>query len=143
MLCSQKFKTKRGLSVHLARTHNIHGPHGRFSLKIFQEFFPLLEKKRWTKAEKMLDLALKNAEDDEWLKGYIHALSGMIISLRTSYSAHEPYIVSLKEFGSKKLQETKNDFQDLSKILTSKNIFDAAYFQAWKDFTQYTIRKQN
>jgi len=71
-------------------------------LKTIQKFFPLLEKKRWAKAEKILKLTTKNAGDDEWKKGYIHALSGMIIALKVSYSPPQPYIVSLKEFSKNK-----------------------------------------
>jgi len=102
LLCDKEFKTERGLSVHLARTHDVHGSHGRLSLKTIQKFFPLLEKKRWAKAEKILKLTTKNAGDDEWKKGYIHALSGMIIALKVSYSPPQPYIVSLKEFSKNK-----------------------------------------
>jgi septation ring formation regulator EzrA len=139
LLCDKKFKTKKGLSVHLARTHDVHGSHGRLSLKTIQKFFPLLKKKRWAKAEKFLKRTMENAEDDEWIKGYIHALSGMIVSLKASYSPPEPYIVSLKEFSNKKLQEIKDVFSDISSNLDSKNAFDAAYFQAWEDFTHYVL----
>ena len=143
LLCDKKFKTERGLSVHLARTHNIRGPHGRLSLKTVQTFFPLLKKRQWAKAEKILELAVKKIEEDEWVKGYIHALNGMIAALKISYSPPQPYIVKLKEFSSKKLQEVKDMFNELSDTLDDKNAFDAAYFQAWEDFTQYALRAQD
>jgi hypothetical protein len=143
LLCDKKFKTERGLSVHLARTHDIHGPHGRLSLKTIQKFFPLLKKRQWAKAEKFLDLAVKKIDEDDWVKGYIHALDGMITALRASYSLPQPYIVKLKDFSSKKLQEVKGLFTELSNNLDNKNEFDAAYFQAWEDYTQYSIRAQD
>jgi hypothetical protein len=129
--------------VHLARTHNIHGPHGRLSLKTIQKFFPLLKKRQWAKAEKFLKLTLKKMGEDEWVKGYIHALNGMITALKVTYSPPQPYIVKLKEFSNKKLQEIKNKFTELSDTLDNKNTFDAAYFQAWEDFTQYALRAQD
>lgn len=143
LLCDKKFKTERGLSVHLARTHDIHGSHGRLSLKTVQKFFPLLEKRRWVKAEKFLELTVKKIGEDEWVEGYIHALNGMITALKASYSPPQPYIVKLKEFGSKRLQEVKDVFTELSDTLDGKNTFDAAYFQAWEDFTQYALRAKD
>lgn len=138
-LCNKEFKTERGLSVHLTRTHNIQGPHGRLSLNTSKNFFPLLEKNRWSKAEKHLKIKEENSDDDEWIRGYLHALRGMITALRVSYSPPQPYIVNLKEFSNKKLQEVKESFSELSDKLNRKKPFDAAYFQAWEDFTQYIL----
>jgi hypothetical protein len=143
LLCDKKFRTERGLSVHLSRSHDVHGPHGRLSLKTIQKFFPLLKKKRWAKAEKFLKHTMENVEEDEWINGYIHALSGMIIALKTSHSPPEPYIFSLKEFSNKKLEEVKDAFSDFSATLDSKNTFDAAYFQAWEDFTHYILHAED
>jgi hypothetical protein len=143
LLCEKKFKTKRGLSLHLARTHNIHGAHGRFSLKTIQKFFPLLKKRQWAKAEKFLKSNIKRFEEDDWIKGYTHALNGMITALKVTYSPPQPFIVKLKEFSTKKLQEVKEMFTELSNALDNKNTFDSAYFQAWEDFTQYVLRTQD
>jgi hypothetical protein len=54
VLCNRQLKTEWGLSVHLARIHNILGIHGRLSLEIMTNFFPLLEKHLWAKAESFL-----------------------------------------------------------------------------------------
>jgi hypothetical protein len=143
LLCDKKFKTERGLYAHLARTHDIHGPHGRLSLKTIQKFFPLLEKRRWAKAEKFLKLTVKKIGEDKWIKGYIHALNGMITALRVTYSPPQPYIVKLEEFDNKKLQEVKDMFNELSNTLNSKNAFDAAYFQAWDDFIHYGLHTED
>ena len=143
LLCKKKFKTRKGLSLHLTRTHNIHGSHGRLSLNTIQNFFPLLTKKRWTKAERKLKNKMENAEDDEWTLGYLHALNGMIIALKSSYSNPEPYIINIKEFSQKKLLDIKSSFNNLSSTLNNQNKFDSAYFQAWVDFTKYTLDLQN
>jgi hypothetical protein len=143
LLCKKKFKTRKGLSIHLTRTHNIHGYRSRFSLNTIQKFFPLLTKKRWAKAERLLNSKMKNAGNDEWMQGYLHALNGMIIALKSSYSNPEPYILNLKEFSQKKLLKIKSTFNNLSNSLDTQNIFDSAYFQAWVDFTNYTLDLQN
>ena len=108
--------------MHLARTHDIHGSRGRLSLKTIQEFFPLLKKRRWAKAEKFLKLTVKKIGEDEWIKGYIHALNGMITALKVTYSPPQPYIVKLEDFGNKKLQEVKDMFNELSNTRWQKRI---------------------
>jgi hypothetical protein len=143
LLCKKSFKSQRGLSLHLTRTHNIHGSHDRLSLNTIQKFFPLITKKRWAKAERQLKTKMENAGDDEWMQGYLHALNGMIIALKSSYSKPEPFIVNLKEFSKKNIQEIKSKFNNLSKTLNNQNLFDSAYFQAWKDFTTYILDIQN
>ena len=143
ILCGKEMETERGLSVHLARTHDVRGPHGRISLKLTEEFFPLLEKKRWTKAKKLLKRIKQNTDEDKWIRGYIHALTGMIAALTGSNSTPQPYIVGIDDFSNKKLKQTKSMFDDLSIKLENKNEFDMAYFQAWKDFTQYLLQTRD
>lgn len=143
LLCDKKFKTERGLAVHLSRTHAVHGSHGRLSLKTTQEFFPLLLKRRWSKAEKFLELTVKKLGIDEWINGYVHALSGMIAAMKMSNSPPQPYIVKLEDFSNKKLIEVKNMFTDISNTMNSKNAFDAGYFRAWEDITHYALKTQD
>jgi hypothetical protein len=112
-------------------------------LKTVQKFFPLIKRRRWTKAEKYLELTMKKLGEDEWISGYVHALSGMIAALKMSNSPPEPYIVKLEDFGKKKLKEVKEIFTDFSDIMDSKNTFDAAFFRAWEDFTQYALKNQD
>lgn len=139
VLCGKELKTERGYSVHLSRSHKISGHHGRFSLAFIYEFFSLLEKKRWKKAETYLE-NLKMDNVDDWISGYIHALNGMVTGLSMSHSVPRPYILYLKDFNDKKIKSLKNGFASFSKKLASKNDFDAGYFRAWKDFTEYVIR---
>jgi hypothetical protein len=104
------------------------------------EFFPLLKRRRWAKAEKFLELTVKKLGEDAWINGYVHALSGMIAALKMSNSPPQPYVVKLEDFDTKKLQEVKDMFTEISGTLDGKNAFDVAYFQAWEDFTQYSLR---
>jgi hypothetical protein len=128
--------------VHLSRSHDVHGSKARLSLKTFQEFFPLLSRRRWAKAERFLELTIKKFGDDEWISGYVHALSGMIAALRTSNSPPQPYIIKLQDFCEKKLKEVKEMFSNLSDTMDSKNTFDAAFFRAWEDFSQYVLKNK-
>ncbi len=137
-LCDGKFKNDQGLSVHLARAHDVHGSRGRLSLKTIHRFFPLLKERRWAKAEKFLKRVVKKNEEDEWRKGYAHALSGMIIALRIEHSSPQPYILQLKSYNRRRLQEAKEQFIELSK--KPLNIkFDIGYFRAWTDCIHHLL----
>jgi len=141
LLCEKKFETQRGLSAHLIRVHDVRDKKQRFSLYVLGGFFPLLENRSWTKAEALLEQVKKERSNTDWMLGYLHALQGMISALKEEGS-HEPYIFSLKECSYKKLQEIKTNFSEFNKILAPKNDFDAAYFQAWTDFTYYIMNSK-
>jgi len=139
-LCGKVFKNKRGLAIHLTRVHNIRGPRGRLSLKSVYTFFPLLDKKKWTKAIGFLNQATEEGPEDVWRRGYIHALRGMVVAMRHKHSSPQPYIVSLKSYNKKQLQEILKLFIEESEkpIITE---FDFGYTQAWIDHIHYMLNK--
>ena len=142
LLCEKKFKTIRGLTSHLTRIHDVSDNKQRFSLYIIGDFFPLIENNSWTKAENLLEQINKEKKNNEWIKGYIHALEGMISALKGGLSTQEPYIFDLKKSNYKKLQEIKKMFNEFGKNSLHKNDFDTAYFQAWNDYTYYLINSK-
>jgi len=142
LLCEKKFKTKRGLSSHLSRIHDVCDQKQKFSLYIIGDFFPLIEKKSWTKAESLLQQIFEKRNNNEWMNGYIHALKGMISAIKGGCTSNEPYIFCLKKSNYKKLQEVKKIFSDFGKISVHNRDFDAAYFQAWTDYTYYLINSK-
>lgn len=141
LLCEKKYTTQRGLLSHLTRVHDVRDQKQRFSLYVMGGFFPLIENRSWTKAETLLEQIKKERSNTEWMLGYLLALQGMISALKEEGS-HEPYILQLKEFSYKKLQEIKQNFNDFNKKLSTKNDFDAAYFQAWNDFTYFLMNSK-
>ncbi len=133
-LCGRKLKNERGLMVHLARIHDIHGARGRLSIKTGHKFLPLLEERRWTDAQRFLD-KVEEAED-EWIEGYAQALNGMIIALKDSHSPPQPYILQVEGYGSQELKELKEDFATISNTPLNTE-FDKGYFQAWLDYISH------
>lgn len=130
-LCGRKFKNEGGLRVHLARTHDIHGVRGRLSIRTVYRFFPLLEERKWTNAQRFLK-KVEGAED-EWIEGYLQALNGMLLAMKETQSSPQPYILQLEGHGSQELQNLKESFATLSnKPLNTE--FDEGYFQAWVDY---------
>ena len=136
-LCGRRFKNERGLRVHLARTHDVHGARGRLSIKAVHRFFPLLANRRWTNAQRFLN---KERVEDDWIEGYVQALGGMLIALKESQSSPQPYILQLKGYSSQELQNLKEGFTTLSnKPLNTE--FDEGYFRAWLDYSSHLQSK--
>jgi len=141
LLCGKEYNTQRGLFSHLTRVHDVRDQKQKLSLYIIADFFPLIEKRSWTKAETLLQDLKKEIKNNEWTMGYILALEGMIYALKED-SSQEPYIYSLKDCSYKQLQEVKINFNEFNKKLAPKQTFDAAYFQAWNDFTYYKMNSK-
>jgi hypothetical protein len=137
-LCGREFKNERGLSIHLARTHDVRGPRGRLSLKVINHFFPFLNNRKWTEGNSFLTV-LKDSEDG-WRKGYAHALRGMVAALKQGYSSPQPYILKLKSCTERQLREVVKQFSGQSKIPINTE-FDQGYFQAWRDYIHYRLQK--
>ena len=139
-LCGKVFKNKHGFAIHLTRVHNISGPRGRLSLKSVYNFFPLLDKNKWTKAIEFLKQATDEDPEDIWRRGYIHALEGMVTAIRYKQSSPQPYITLLKDFNKKQLQEVLDQFiKESEKPLITE--FDFGYTQAWIDHIRYMLNK--
>ena len=137
-LCGRRFNNERGLMVHLARTHDIHGARGRLSIKAVHRFFPLLAERKWTYAQKFLNKVKE--KEDEWTEGYTQALGGMLLALKEAHSSPQPYILQVKAHGSQELQNLKEGFATLSnKPLNTE--FDKGYLQAWLDYISHQQSK--
>jgi len=136
-LCGRRFKNERGLMVHLARIHDIHGSRGRLSIKAGHRFFPLLAERKWADAQRFLN-KVEDAED-EWIEGYVQALNGMLIALKESHSSPQPYILQMERNSGEELQNLKEGFATLSNKPLNTT-FDKGYIQAWLD---YVSQQQN
>ncbi len=138
-LCGRRFKNERGLMVHLARAHDIHGPRGRLSIKAVHKFFPLLVERRWSDAQRFLNKV--EGTEDEWIEGYAQALGGMLLALKEAHLSPQPYILQVKGYSSNKLQNLKEGFATISdKPLNTE--FDDGYFQAWLDYISHRQSKK-
>ena len=139
-LCGKVFKNKRGLAIHLTRVHNISGPHGRLSLKSVYTFFPLLDKNKWTRAINFLKQAADEYPEDIWIRGYTHALKGMVNAVRYKHSSPQPYIKLLENYNKKQLQGVLEQFiKESEKPIIIE--FDFGYIQAWIDHIHYMLNK--
>ncbi len=140
-VCSREFQNEHGLYVHLARAHDVHGTRGRLPLKVIHRFFPRLKKRKWRKAKRFLKRVVGKDIEDAWIKGYVQALRGMIVTLRVDHSPPQPFIFKLSSYHEDQLEGAREEFIKLSeKPLYTE--FDGGYFQAWADYTYYLLHQR-
>ncbi len=92
--------------------------------------------RKFSEAEKELEsIKEKKFPDDEYQKGYINALEGLLLSVR---SGDERDFYNRTLTNGKTLNEYINEFKELRK-LPVRTQFDQGYFSAWTDVLQYRI----
>ena len=94
-------------------------------------FFPHLIEGRLTSANKTLERMKDEVSTENWQRGYINALEGMLLALK---SRNDKSIL-LNQLGSKEADKYRRAFsrQSRNKI---QGDFDRGFFEAWVDYTK-------
>ncbi|MFW6110884.1 MAG: hypothetical protein ACOC6H_02490 [Thermoproteota archaeon] len=138
--CGKECQTKRGLSLHLGKIHGIPKAIRWLSQDVVHEFFPSLHQRQWSDCETFID-ELREKEVDQTVKGYLHALQGMVEGLRRDSNPPDPYIQEIKDSESKEIQKGHKEIKSiLRKPVTTP--FDQGYLQAWTSYLTYLKPKK-
>jgi len=90
--------------------------------------------RRFTDAEKaMEDIKARKFTDTEFKTGYINALEGLLLSVR---SGDERDFYNRNNFDEKSLKAHRDEFKEFRKT-PIRTQFDSGYFAAWSDIMQY------
>ena len=106
--------------------------------KIFVvRFFQLLKGRRFAEAERVLERIRNNTNETEWNRGYLHALDGILLSLKTndSYS----FITNLNFESEKDLKKNRKEFLKEYKNKIHSD-FDRGFFASWADYMLISIK---
>jgi len=99
-------------------------------------FFKNMIDRRFTEAEKALSaIRERKFTDEEYKTGYINALDGLLLSVR---SGDERDFYNRTNLNKKNLKEHKEEFKEFRKT-PIRTQFDSGYFAAWSDIMQYKI----
>ena len=99
----------------------------------------VLERK-FTDAERTLeDVKTKSFSDDEYRAGYINALEGILLSVR---SGDERDFFNRVEFNKSSMKKYTEDFNKFNSSPIRTN-WDLGYFSAWTDLLNYRINTDN
>ena len=138
-VCGKRFLGSKKLTVHMSKFHNAKKLKEVYR-KTMQQFFPLLEERKWSSAEDVAKQMEKIEVNPRWMMGYTNALIGMITGLRDRISSAQPYILEAKEYSREELLKERVFFKEaVRKGLSSR--FDRGYFQAWSKYLDYQLSK--
>ncbi len=102
-------------------------------------FFDNLFERKFTDAERELEnIKSKKFPDEEYQKGYINALDGLLLSIR---SGDDRDFYNRIQTNGNTLDSYIDEFKDFRK-LPIRTQFDQGYFSAWTDIVQYRINKE-
>ena len=99
-------------------------------------FFDNLLERKFTDAERELEnLKEKKFPDEEYQNGYVNALEGLLLSVR---SGDERDFYNRPSINGKSQDDYIKEFKGFRK-LPVRTQFDQGYFSAWTDILQYRI----
>lgn len=133
--CGKKCKTKRGLSIHLGKVHGLPKTIRWLSQDVVHEFFPLLQQRRWSECVSFIE-KLKEKNVDQTVKGYLHALKGMVEGLRRESTPPDPYIQKVKDSDNEEILQVHKEIQNILRNPVTTP-FDQGYLQAWTSYLTY------
>lgn len=139
-VCGRKFKSGRGLKYHIARAHKTPKALRSLYTKTASEFYPLLEERKWLDAERFLREVKREGIEEEWMRGYIQALEGMLLALRMGPSSPPPHVLEVIGYDKSQLTDAKKGFNRLLRM-PMKTEYDAGYFQAWFNYIDHLLNK--
>ena len=97
-------------------------------------FFTNMLDRKFTDSEKALKiLRERKFPDEEFKHGYINAMEGLLLSVR---SGDERDFYNRNNFAVKGLKTYREEFKEMRKS-PIRSPFDSGYFAAWSDIMQY------
>ena len=99
-------------------------------------YFELLDQRKLAATDRALNDIKQNVNSTQWQRGYVNALEGMLVALKSNY---EECIV-IHKINSRIARQTRKEF-----IKESRNElqaeFDKGFFSAWTDYIQFLEKK--
>ena len=97
-------------------------------------FFKNMFDRKFTEAEKaLMSLKSRKFPDEEFKQGYINAMDGLLLSVR---SGDERDFYNRNNFADRGVKTYRDEFKEMRKS-PIRSQFDSGYFAAWSDIMQY------
>lgn len=101
-------------------------------------FFQLIENRQFAEAERELERIRQKMENNEWNKGYLHALNGILLSTKMNDDQYS-FLSKINSKDGKTLKEYRREFlKQVNNRL--REDYDRGFFSAWADYTRVLIR---
>ena len=101
-------------------------------------FFQLVENRQFAEAERELERIKQKMENNEWNKGYLRALNGILLSVKMNDDQYS-ILSKINSKDGKTLKEYRKEFlKQVNNRLREE--YDKGFFSAWADYTRVLIR---
>ena len=101
-------------------------------------FFQLVENRQFAEAERELERIKQKMENNEWNKGYLRALNGILLSVKMNDDQYS-ILSKINSKDGKTLKEYRKEFlRQVNNRLREE--YDKGFFSAWADYTRVLIR---
>jgi len=101
-------------------------------------FFQLVENRQFAEAERELERIKQKMENNEWNKGYLEALNGILLSTKMNNDNYS-LLSKINPKDGKTLKEYRKEFlKQVNNRL--REDYDKGFFSAWADYTRILIR---
>ncbi|MBT8171935.1 hypothetical protein KJN74_03600 [Candidatus Bathyarchaeota archaeon] len=101
-------------------------------------FFEFLKRRRFAKAEDVLQQIRQKTNETEWNRGYLIALDGVLLAQKSndSYS----FLMNVNFDNEKSLKKSRKEFLKEYKNKIHSD-FDRGFFAAWADYMLISVRE--
>lgn len=110
-------------------------------LVLMTRFFQLVSERKFAEAERILErihARMKNSRKEEFNKGYLDALNGIVLSIRSSSGSYEFF----SNLDLTDIPALKKHYEDFKKNARSRfqADYDIGYFSALTDFLRVILK---
>jgi hypothetical protein len=131
----------------LTKGYLVNGLKSRMQLKdlvkLSRGIFRCLQERRWTDATTAMETIPMYAplHGEEWISGYMNALQGMLVALRTSQTTQDPFILTVNTASLKTLNALKTRFYDKFHSRLDAD-FDQGFYHTWYEYVKFVIEQE-
>lgn len=102
-------------------------------------FIKLIMGRRFSEAERVIKRLRNNVEKNEWNKGYLQALNGMLLAQRSSDDRYV-FLQNINPNDRKEVRKFRREFLGHTKNGLNTD-YDRGFFSAWAEYMRILLMK--
>lgn len=106
---------------------------------VVTRFVRRLMERRFAEADRVLEPLRKGAQKNDWEKGYLQALNGMLLAARASDDDRHLFLSNIKSSKKGELQKYRREFLKYAKSGLHAD-YDRGFFSAWAEYIRVTYK---
>lgn len=103
-------------------------------------FIKLIMERRFSQAERVIERLSNSVGKNEWNRGYLQALNGMLLAQRSSDDRYV-FLQNINPDDRKEVRKLRREFMGYSKNDLNTD-YDRGFFSAWVEYTRILLKKR-